>query len=125
MASPEKDIKQRSQSYGKAPEGLPEPEALRRELAEIARDYCADKTLDALCLFIRVHRCVFERIASSKFPQMVALNPLFARRFATVCKAFLACDEFSDGPRIWRRALDFYMNHSTQVVRALVMMAEA
>jgi len=56
---------------------------------------------------------------------MVALNPLFTRKFLSVCKRFQQGDEFDDGPRLWRRALDYYMRCQDQLVHALVLMAEA
>jgi len=56
---------------------------------------------------------------------MIALNPLFARKFSSVCTEFLGDGEFEHCPRLWLHALNFYMEHPSDVVRTLVLMAEA
>jgi hypothetical protein len=125
MASPEKDTRQIAQSSESLPESPPDPENLRRELTELEREICTDKRSDALCLFLQVHGCIFDRIAASRLPHMMALNPLFARKFIWVCMEFRGGGEFEHGPRLWIHALNFYMEHPTEVVHAMVMMAEA
>src|SRR5271163_4794772 len=117
MASPEKNSKRISQSSENLPEDLPDPDALRRELTELAQGLCAHKTSDALCLFLKVHSCIFERIAASSFPHMIALNPLFARKFISVCRDFQGSGKFAHGRRLWIHALNFYMEHPADIVR--------
>ncbi len=125
MASPPRATGKAAQDPEKTQEVLPAPEVIRRQWAELTHTFCAENPRDALCLFLQVHHCIFDRIAGSKIPQMVALNPVFARRFFLVCEKFRDGDDLDANARLWRRAFDYYNGHRDQIVQTLVRMAEA
>jgi Family of unknown function (DUF5995) len=126
MASSEKESKKLPQTPGDQHEAQPATERVRRKLSRIAAANCAGKTADTFCLFLRVHSCIFDRISSSWHPDMVALNPVFAERFLSVCEDVFGAGAYERTPRLWFQAIYFYNeNRPKHVWQTLALMAEA
>src|ERR1700733_14691132 len=126
MASSDKESKKLPQSPEDQQEAQRATDRVRLELAKLAEVNCEDRAADAFCLFLRVHSCILKSVSSSPRPDMVALNPLFATRFLSVCQDVFGNGGFEHTPRLWFEALYFYYTNTPKhITRSLAMMAEA
>jgi len=97
----------------------------RQALSELATRHCALKTEDALCYFLKIHLCIYDKIDSSRFTQMAQLNPIFANKCIDVCTAFLENRSFKDRPSAWLEAFGSYMDEPCPITLTLALMAKA
>lgn len=76
-------------------------------LAEIVAATCAQRTQDALCIFLKTHICICLRIVSANSPALKTLNDSLIRRFLTAYDAFKQ-HEPEKLPRLWLDAFAAY-----------------
>ncbi len=100
--------------------------ACQRLSEMLAARAAAGPEADALTYFLKIHTCICKRVEKSRYPQMWALNEVFAMKCVEVYENF---DKHKSRPSelhtLWITAFAHYLRDKSAVMQTLAVMAAA